>query len=322
MNSAGGSEKESIESIKANAPIVFASQQRLVTAEDYKAIIQQRFTQLLDAVAAWGGEDNVPAIFGRVYLSLDFKDNISSAVQTNTKNTIQNVISPNLGVMSIDVVFTDPVDTFIEIAVKFDFDPELTNKTLDATQEDIRAAVNTFFTDNLGTFDKTFRQSALLTVIDAVNPAVLNSSITVKAQRRFTPTLNTTANYTIDFPMAIAAPDDVNRILESTNFTFGGNTCILRNRLSSNAIEVFDTVNATVLQDNVGSYNQATGVVTLTGFGGTLSAFAGDSIQIAVTPANSQTIKPLRNYILSLDLAKTSAAGTVDFQNTTTSLTT
>ena len=322
VNSAGGSEKESIESIKANAPITFASQQRLVTAEDYKAIIQQRFTQLLQAVAAWGGEDNVPAICGRGYLSLDFKDNISSAVQTSTKNTIQNVIAPNLGVMSIDVVFTDPVDTFIEIAVKFDFDPEQTNKTLDATQEDIRTAVNTFFTNNLGTFDKVFRQSALLTAIDAVNPAVLNSSITVKAQRRFTPTLNTTANYTIDFPMAIAAPDDVNRILQSTNFTFSGNTCILRNRLSSNAIEVFDTVNGTVVQDNVGSYNQATGVVTLTGFGGTLSAFAGSSIQISVTPANSQTIKPLRNYILSLDLAKTSAAGTVDFQNTTTSLTT
>lgn len=322
VNSAGGSEKESIESIKANAPITFASQQRLVTADDYKAIISQRFTQLLDDVAAWGGEDNIPATFGDVYVSLSFKAGISEAVKASTKTTIQNVIAPNLGVMSIDVEFVDPVNTFIELAITFDFDPDLTNLTLDATQANIKSAMSTFFTNNLGKFDSIFRRSTLLTTIDALSPAILNSDISVKVQQNFTPTLNTAKDFSIPFPVALAAPDDVNRILESTPFTINGNTCVIRNRLSSTTLEIFDNTNGTVITDNIGSYNQTTGNVAINGFGGNVTAFNGDSIKISVRPANQNTIKPLRNYIIKLDTGKTSAAGTIDFQNTTTTLTT
>ena len=322
VNSAGGSEKETIESIKANAPITFASQQRLVTADDYKAIISQRFTQLLDDVAAWGGEDNIPATFGDVYLSLSFKDGISDAVQTSTKNTIQNVIAPNLGIMSIDAEFFDPINTLLELAITFDFDPDLTNLTLDAIQANIKTEMATFFTANLGKFDSVFRRSALLTTIDALSPAILNSDMTVKIQQNFTPTLNTSADFEVIFPVALATPDDVNRIVESTAFTIGGNTCVIRNRLSSTTLEIFDNTNGTIITDNIGSYDQGTGKIVINGFGANVTAFNGDSIKISVRPANQNTIKPLRNYIIKLDSGKTSAAGTIDFQNTTTTLTT
>jgi len=146
--------------------------------------------------------------------------------------------------------------------------------------------------------------------------------MTVKAQRRFNPTLNTIGNYTIDFPMTIATPDDVNFVLTSSFITYDGKNSILRNRLSSNIIEVYDTANDVVIEDNVGSYNRTTGVITLTGFGAKLSAYVGDAIKISVTPANQQTIKPLRNYILELDLSRTTASGTIDNANTRTSLTT
>ena len=322
VNSAGGSEKETIESIKANAPITFASQQRLVTADDYKAIISQRFTQLLDDVAAWGGEDNIPATFGDVYLSLSFKDGISDAVQTSTKNTIQNVIAPNLGIMSIDAEFVDPINTLLELAITFDFDPDLTNLTLDAIQANIKTEMATFFTANLGKFDSVFRRSALLTTIDALSPAILNSDMTVKIQQNFIPTLNTSADFEVIFPVALATPDDVNRIVESTAFTIGGNTCVIRNRLSSTTLEIFDNTNGTIITDNIGSYDQGTGKIVINGFGANVTAFNGDSIKISVRPANQNTIKPLRNYIIKLDSGKTSAAGTIDFQNTTTTLTT
>lgn len=320
-NSAGGDEKESIQSIKRNAPLVFASQQRMVTAEDYKAIIGQRFTQVLKDVSAWGGEDNVPAEYGKVYVSLNFKDSISSSVQTATKNNIANTLTKNLAIMSIDTEFVDPSDTFVELIVDFDFDPDLTGVTLDTTQNNIKNTLATFFTDNLGTFNSVFRQSAILTEIDQLSPAILNSSLSVKLQVRFVPTLNTISNYTIDFPVLIASPDDETRIVTSSRFTFDGKTCILRNRLSSNVIEVFDTVNNTVISDNVGSYSTTDGTITLTGFGALLSAFIGDAIQISVIPKNQQTIKPLRNYILKLDQGKTVARGTIDNQNTSTSLT-
>ena len=74
--SAGGAFKESIESIRRNAPIAFSSQRRLVTAEDYRAQILANYGSFLDDVIAWGGHDNVPQIYGRVYAGLKFKSNI------------------------------------------------------------------------------------------------------------------------------------------------------------------------------------------------------------------------------------------------------
>jgi hypothetical protein len=146
--------------------------------------------------------------------------------------------------------------------------------------------------------------------------------MTVKVRQSFTPTLNTAGDYELILPVALAAPDDVNRIVTSTPFTQSGNTCVIRNRLSSTTLEIFDSTNGVVIQDNIGSYNQTTGKVVLNGFGTNVTAFNGDSINISVVPANQNTIKPLRNYIINLDTAVTSAAGTVDFQNTTTTLTT
>lgn len=72
-NSGVGGARQSIESVRQNAPIAFAAQQRLVTAEDYRAVIQRNYATVTDAIA-WGGEDNVPANFGKVYVSLVFED--------------------------------------------------------------------------------------------------------------------------------------------------------------------------------------------------------------------------------------------------------
>ena len=87
-------------------------------------------------------------------------------------------------------------------------------------------------------------------------------------------------------------------------------------------LEIFDNTNGTIITDNIGSYDQGTGKIVINGFGANVTAFNGDSIKISVRPANQNTIKPLRNYIIKLDSGKTSAAGTIDFQNTTTTLTT
>ena len=50
-NSVTGAPKQSIESVRQNAPIAFAAQQRLVTADDYRAIIQSNFSTVTDAIA-------------------------------------------------------------------------------------------------------------------------------------------------------------------------------------------------------------------------------------------------------------------------------
>ena len=321
--SASGAEKESISSIKTNAPVAFATQQRLVTAEDYKALISQRYSSIIEDVIAWGGNDNVPPIYGRVYLGLKYKDGTTEDVKGTTQASISSELSDNLGIMSIDTIFTEPEETFLEVTLSFNFDPDLTGTTLQTTQTTIENTIKQYFTDNLNAFGKIFRSSAILTIIDALSPAILNSSLETKIQQRLevnsvTPAnglqLNVQRDYLINFPVALATPDDINYTVLSTSFTVGGISVFIRNLLGSTKLQLINNADGSIVTDNVGSYNTFTGVITISGQN--ITAINGNAIKITATPKDQNTIKPLRNYILKNDTVRSRASGTFDFQNT------
>ncbi len=315
--SAGGAFKESIESIRRNAPIAFSSQRRLVTAEDYRAQILANYGSYLDDVIAWGGHDNVPQIYGRVYAGLKFKSNIDATTQIEVKDDIITELSDNLAIMSIDLEFADAVTTKLELSTFFNLDPDLTSLTAQAVENQVKNTINSFFNTNLKKFNKVFRRSSLLTVIDALDVAILNSRMEVKMQREQGIDIGQSLTYTINFPAAIAQPDDVNRILTSSLFTFNGKDCLIRNVLNSNKLEIIDNDGA-IQVDNIGSYDAGTGTVSLVGFNPT--ALQTPNLQISVVPANQSTIRPLRNFVLDIDNVKSIATAQLDFQNTLVSL--
>lgn len=318
--SSGGTEKESLDSIKVNAPIGFATQQRMVTAEDYKAIILENYSSILDDVAAWGGNDNIPAVYGRVYVSLKFKDGTTDTVKTETKANIISNLTDNLAVMSIDTEYSDPITAYLQITTTFNFDPDQTNLTSQATETLIENTIQTFFNDNLNTFGTTFRRSNLLTDIDALSPAILNSKMDIRMQQRFTPTLNTAADYTIAFPQKIATADDVLHTVHSTSFTYNGVSAKLECKLTTNNIQIVNDTNGTVLVDNIGTFNSEAGTVNLVGLN--ISAISGTEIKVTARPANESTIRPLRGYILSYDASVSAASAILDTQETAASIST
>ncbi len=316
--SSSGGDRQSIESIRQNAPIAFASQQRLVTAEDYKAIILKNYANIIDAIA-WGGEDNVPANYGNVYVGLKFATGTTNAEKTTTKDTIVSSLTEYLSVLSIGTIFVDPIDTFVEAIVEFSFDPNLTSVTLQSTEAAVAAKVREFFTDNLGVFGKTFRKSALTTQVDAVSDAIISSSINVKVQQRFEPILNQSEQYEINFPVALAPADDVNTTITSSTFTYNGIVALIKNQLSSTKLQVTDTL-GNILIDNVGQYTPANGKIELVGFSLESITSGNTFIKISAKPSNENVIKPLRNFVISLDDDASFAAGLIDRQTISVSL--
>lgn len=314
----GGNAKESIENIRYNAPITFAAQQRLVTADDYKALILSKYTTVTDCIA-WGGEENVPVEYGKVFVSLKFPDTVSADTQTIIKDSIQtNLISP-LSIMAISTEFVDPTITYLECSTFFRFNPNRTNVTLKTTENAVQTVVSNYFTDNLNQFGEVFRRSTVLTEIDALNEALLNSRMEVKVQQRFTPTLGTSAAYTVAFPVALAIPDDVNYIVESNTFTYNSKVCSIRNQLSSNVLQVVDTDGGIQL-NNIGTYNATTGVVSITGFAPVSITGGQTYIRLSVVPANESTVIPLRNYVLNIDTNRSFASGILDYGKTQVAL--
>ena len=316
--SSGGAYKEDIEAIRQNASIIFASQQRLVSAEDYKAQINAKYGTYFDDVMAWGGQDHDPPQFGKVYVGLKFKAGTTDETVIAVKGLIKDVLAANLAIMSVDPEFVDPVTTKLELAVTFNFDPDLTGNTVASTQASILSAVKSYFDTNLGTFNSTFRRSLLTAQIDDLDASILNSKISVKMNSSFTPTLNTSLAYTINFPAVIADPDDENYRVTSTSFTHDSKICFIQNMLTSNKLQIVDASDNSVVIDNIGSYNTVKGTVDLVGF--KPSAFSGTGIDITAVPANESTIRPLRNHILELDEDKTTISSIIDYQNTATSL--
>ena len=316
--SSSGGDRQTIESIRQNAPIAFASQQRLVTAEDYKAIILKNYANIIDAIA-WGGEDNVPANYGNVYVGLKFATGTTDAEKTTTKDNIVSSVTEYLSVLSIGTIFVDPIDTFVEAIVEFSFDPNLTSVTLQSTEAAVSAKVREFFNNNLGVFGKTFRKSALTTEVDAVSDAIISSSINVKVQQRFEPILNQSEQYEINFPVALAPADDVNTTITSSTFTYNGIVALIKNQLSSTKLQVTDTL-GNILIDNVGQYTPANGKIELVGF--TLESITSGNtfIKISAKPSNENVIKPLRNFVISLDDDASFAAGLIDRQTISVSL--
>ena len=316
-SSAGGALKESIESIRQNAPIAFSSQRRLVTAEDYKALIQTKFGAFIDDVTSFGGNDNVPRIYGKVFVGLKFKENINTDTQQNVKDRIKTELTDNLAIMSIDTEFVEPITSNLVLNTTFNLDPDLTSSTPQAVQSQVQNTINNFFTTNLKKFNKVFRRSNILTLIDALDPAILNSKMDVQLRQGFVPTVNVSLGYSIIFPVIIAEPSATDYIVRSTNFTFNNQTCFLRNLLSSNKLQII-SVDGSVEVDNIGNFNTQTGTITLEGFKPT--GFDGNQININITPANQNTVRPLRNYILDIDAALSTSTAVLDFQNTQVTL--
>ena len=158
--------------------------------------------------------------------------------------------------------------------------------------------MQTYFDDNLGEFDKVFRRSNLLTVIDESDPSILSSKATIKMQNRLEPVALQTS-YTLFFPSSISEPDESVYTITSDPFFFNGSICTLRNVLDTNTMEVLNSSTGQAEVDNVGSYNASAGTITLSGFEPTL--ISGDYIKVLAIPANQATIAPQRNNILNYD---------------------
>ena len=297
-NAVGGGERESLESIRKNAPFQYASQNRMVTAPDYSSLTLRNFSTLIKDIKTFGGEDALEPEFGVVFMSVLFNSDVPDATVTVTKEAIQD-LAKQLSVASFDLKFADPEKTFLETRLFFQFNPRLTTLSLNTIQANVQNTVNKYFTDNVGKFGQSFRRSNLLTLVDDVSPAVLSSRAEIFMQRRIEPTLSKIMDHKIRYPAAIAAADDEFHRITSTQFQFKGATCILRNKLKSNKLEVYDQGNDIVIVDNVGDYSNDT--VSVVGLQVDAIIGGGTELKISTKPANESAISPTRQDVLEYD---------------------
>lgn len=192
----GGQGKEGIDSIRRNAPIYNQSRERAVAASDYESLILASNSNV-QAVSVWGGEDNVPPIYGKVFISLDPIEG-QIITQRDKDEILSTVIGPKSAI-SIIPEFVDPDYSYIGLKVGVVYDNKKTTLTSGQVSDSVSSAITNFFATELNTLNKNFYYSKIHDAIKAISTSVVSVNITPTIQKRLTVELGKANTYDIFF---------------------------------------------------------------------------------------------------------------------------
>ena len=288
----GGANQEDIESIRFNAPKNYETQNRAVIAADYQRIIL-RDNKDLQAVNVWGGEENDPPIYGKVYASV--KPVLGSLISTTRANQIKTNMR-KYNVQSIDLEIVDPTFVFIAPTVVVNMNVEATTRSASEVAAVVAARIITYEGVNLNRFDGKFRYSRFLNYLDNSDVGITGSSGSVQLQKRFLPSTTVKNSYTFSFNQAIINPL-IDSAVTSSRFTLNGEANSFIDDDAGGNIRTYYTSGADRIYTNdaAGTVNYETGKIVLNAFIPT--AYVGSYISINVNPV-VQNFAPVRNQIL------------------------
>ena len=224
-NASGGSEKEDIESIKFKATKFYTSQNRLVTLNDYKAKVSEYYPNA-DAVAVWGGEDNDPPEYGKVFISL--KPQNADYLSAVEKAEVQTKLN-QLNMLTVRPVIVDAEIVKILLTTTFKYNQNDTTLSKGELETIVRNSIVNFDNTNLNNFDSIFRHSNLVKDIDASNTAILSNITNVRLRKKKAIEIGKSEGLVINFGNGFYHPHDGHNkasggILTTTGFKVDGDT--------------------------------------------------------------------------------------------------
>ena len=179
----GGSQAESIDSIKFHAPKFNTMRDRAVTADDYATLIKRSFPGI-NSISVWGGEINDPPIYGRVFICLD--PVAGTVITESDKDTISRDILAPKSVVSIQPIFVDPEYTFISVNSTVKYDQKQSLETSTELAGRIRTTIQDHFDLNVNKLGKDFYYSKLSADITDTSTAIITNKIDLTLHKRFT----------------------------------------------------------------------------------------------------------------------------------------
>jgi len=199
-SSAGGSPIESVTSIKFSAPKSYIAQNRAVTVNDYKALINKNYPYF-DAVNIWGGETVNPPVYGKVFISAKPKNGYA-ITEAQQQYVINNIIAP-ISILTVTPEWVDVDYNYLVLTINAEYDSTQTTSSPGQIVTLITNAINNYANLNLNTFNSEFRLSRMLRAIDDSEISILSSTATIYIEKQFYPTPNVSETYvlTIGFPL-------------------------------------------------------------------------------------------------------------------------
>ena len=290
----GGSVFESVDSIKFNAPRSFTTQERAVTAEDYENLLLANFPEI-NVVSAFGGEELNPPQYGKVFVSVDLNDvDVLPEIKKNQYNTFLKSRSPT----SIQPVFISPEYTYIDVQSKVNYNVRVSTLTLSDIETIVLSNILSYSALNLNGFNKTFRNSKLVSAIDSSHSSIISSETNIRLIKLRVPQIAAYETYDIDFttPLEVNAPSaNYTSCVRTTPFSYNNIRAYMKDD-GAGIIGVYSE-NTNTLIENVGTVDYATGLIQIANL--RITGFDGAAIKYYVVP-QQKDINTTKNVILNI----------------------
>jgi len=303
--SSGGAERETANKIRFNAPKSYEAQNRVVTVEDYKALLLKQ--QNVRSVSVWGGEDNDPPTYATVYISV-IPENTETLTATEKNILAESVIKPRK-VLTVRTEFVDPEYIFLTVnaTVKYDVNQSILSST--SLKTVVIDTIKQYNDDDINEFSKYFRYSKLSRLIDTCDRSILNTILTIKMRKDTDVQLGASARYEINFSNPINSTTDgrpsthpygVGNQIVSNEFSYLGFTqCFLEENNGIMRIYRISGLDKVAVSSDVGTVDYTTGKVILIDFRPTAFADGGTTLKLTANPSDLD-ILPLRNQIIKI----------------------
>ena len=317
---AGGEPRETMNTIRRNAPLAFMAQDRAVTVSDYEALIRKNISGL-DAISVWGGQDSNPPQYGKVFIAA--KPNNALFLTEFQKGEILDYLN-SIKILTVKPEIIDPTYLYLFFDIVVKYNPDLTTLTGSEIANAVRSEIELYNVETLGSFEKTFKYSKFLSMIDGVNDAITNSFARVFAYKILPLSARGASPQKLDFKFRLLGRQDQREpVISSTGWKFGGRTLYLSDepiensdlrRVYAYTISGSDSRKTKIIRD-LGTVNIQTGVLDLAAIPSTFDT----TIQVMITPAATD-LNTIREQLLTIDFGRTNITPETDNTRTTTIL--
>jgi len=312
----GGAEKESVESIKFKASKFYTSQNRLVTLNDYKAKVSEYYPNA-DAVAVWGGEDNNPPEYGKVFLAI--KPLNSDYLSDTEKTAIKGKLN-SLNMLTVRPEIVDAEIVKVLISTTFKYNARATTLSEGELKSLVELTINNFDRDNLTNFDSIFRHSNLIKAIDDAESSILSNTTNIRLKKSLATKTEQLIGYSLTTGNGLYNPTtgynkENGGITSSTGFYVQGDTSNIQyfDDDGSGNLRRFYLSGATrIYTDNfAGTVNYSTGVISINAINITSTVNVDSTIDFTLIPSSNDVVAT-RGILIDISSSDISVKAEVD----------
>lgn len=294
-----GTDKEDNASIKLLAPLLYEAQDRAVTRNDYEALIRKDNASI-EFVRVWGGEDNEPPDFGKVYAAI--KPKTGTRLSTDEKATIENRLLKERNVVSIEVKIVDPEYLFLNLLSRVNFRAKQTVLNAVDVKNAVYRQIVSYKNSVLNGFDADFSHSKLVSTIDSVERSIVGNITTLELKKRIYPVLDVPSRFEINFYNPLSRGDSANNVnaITSSAFIYRGIATYIGDD-GKGSLYLYRIANnqKIIIETGIGSVDYSNGIVILDALD-VQDIVANNFIEIVATPSVYDIYTP-REAILLLN---------------------